>query len=204
MIEWSLKGKEFANCNCSYACPCQFNALPTHGNCCAIVGFQIDEGVFGDVKLDGVRSAAIYAWPGPVHEGNGRMQLIVDEKASDKQRDAMLKIMTGQETKDMATMWWVFNAMAPIAVSIDVDGRTGRMSIPGVAESTGRPIRNPVTGAEHRVRIDLPNGFEYTLAEIGSATSKTMGPIELNLNDSYGQFADLHLGNEGVIRQTAV
>jgi hypothetical protein len=208
MIEWFVKGKEFANCNCSYGCPCQFNALPTHGFCAAIVGFQIDEGRFGDVKLDGVRAAGIYAWPGPVHEGNGRMQLIVDEKATAKQRDAMLKIMTGQETKDMATMWWVYSAMAPnklpplfkkIALAIDVDKRRGSISIPGVLEAKGEPIRNPVTGAEHRARIDLPNGFEYRLAEIGSGTTKTTGEIALDLKSSYGQFANIHLSNKGVV-----
>jgi hypothetical protein len=208
MIEWFVKGKEFANCNCAYGCGCQFNALPTHGNCCAIVGFQIDEGRFGDVKLDGVRAAGIYAWPGPVHEGNGKMQLIVDEKATAKQRDAMLKIMSGQETNDMATMWWVYSAMAPnklkplfkpIALAIDVDGRRGHISIPGVLEATGEPIRNPVTGAEHRARIDLPNGFEYRLAEIGSGTSKATGEIKLDLKDSYGQFANIHLSHKGVV-----
>ena len=208
MIEWFVKGKEFANCNCSYGCPCQFNALPTRGFCAAIVGFQIDEGRFGDVKLDGVRAAGIYAWPGPVHEGNGRMQLIVDEKATAKQRDAMLKIMTGQETKDMATMWWVYSAMAPnklkplfkkIALTIDVDGRRGSISIPGVLEAKGEPIRNPVTGAEHRARIDLPNGFEYRLAEIGSGTSKATGEIPLDLTNSYGQFANIHLSHKGVV-----
>ena len=208
MIEWFVKGKEFANCNCSYGCPCQFNALPTHGFCCAIVGFQIDEGRFGDVKLDGVRAAGIYSWPGPVHEGNGTMQLIVDEKATAKQRDAMLKIMTGQETKDLATMWWVYSAMAPnklkplfkpVTLAIDVDGRRGRISIPGVLEAAGEPIRNPVTGLEHRARIDLPNGFEYRLAEIGSGTSRTTGEIKLDLKSSYGQFANIHLSHQGVV-----
>jgi len=111
--EWKIKGKEYANCNCSYGCPCQFNALPTRGFCEAVVGFQIEQGHFGDVKLDGLRAAGVYQWPGPVHEGNGTMQLIVDERADAKQRDALLKIMTGQETDDMATMWWVYSAMAP-------------------------------------------------------------------------------------------
>ncbi|PPR28097.1 MAG: hypothetical protein CFH38_00171, partial [Alphaproteobacteria bacterium MarineAlpha10_Bin1] len=51
MIDWRIKAREFANCNCAYGCPCQFNALPTHGTCEAAIGFQIDEGHFGDVKL---------------------------------------------------------------------------------------------------------------------------------------------------------
>ena len=65
----------------------------------------------------------------------------------------------------------------------------------------GEPIRNPVTGDEHRVRIDMPNGFEFSLAEMGSGTSKAMGPIAFDLNDSYGQFAHIHLDNHGVVRR---
>ena len=54
-IEWRVKATEFANCNCVYACPCQFNALPTNGNCHAAGGWQIEEGHFGAVRLDGMR-----------------------------------------------------------------------------------------------------------------------------------------------------
>ena len=110
-IEWNINGKEYANCNCAYGCPCQFNALPTHGNCEAAIGYQIDTGRFGDVKLDGLRAVALCKWPGPVHHGNGTMQLVIDERADAKQRDALVKIMSGQETKEMATMWWVYSAM---------------------------------------------------------------------------------------------
>ena len=107
-VEWQVKGREFANCNCSYGCPCQFNAPPTHGNCRAAAGWQIDQGVFGTVKLDGLRGAGLYTWPGAVHEGNGTMQLIIDERARPEQREALFKIMSGQETAEMATMWWVY------------------------------------------------------------------------------------------------
>ncbi len=212
MIEWRIKGREFANCNCDYGCPCQFNALPTHGNCEAAVGFQIDEGHFGDVRLDGLRAAGIYSWPKAVHEGNGTMQLIVDEKADEAQRDALLGIMRGEETEPMKTMWSVYTHMTttdleplfkPIDFEVDVEARTARLSVPGVIEGSGEPIRNPVTGKIHRARIDLPHGFEYEIAEIGSGTTKTTGGIALNLENSYGQFAEIHLSNTGVVRQSA-
>jgi hypothetical protein len=54
-----------------------------------------------------------------------------------------------------------------------------------------------VTGAEHRVRIDFPQSFEFKQAEIGSGTSKTAGPIALDLKDTYGQFAHIHLSHKG-------
>lgn len=207
-VEWRIKGREFANCNCSYGCPCQFNAIPTHGDCRAVGGWQIDEGRFGTVRLDGLRGAGLYAWPGPVHEGHGTMRLIIDERANPDQREALLKIMTGQDTAEMATMWWVYAAMCPtkleplfkpIELEVDVDARRARLVVPGVVESTGEPIRNPVTGAEHRARIDLPHGFEYRLAEIGSGRTRATGPIALDLTNTYGQFARIHLSPAGVV-----
>ena len=208
---WEIKATEFANCNCSYGCPCQFNALPTQGYCCAVVGFQIESGRFGSVRLDGLRAAGIYSWPGPVHLGNGTMQLIVDERADSGQRDALTRIMLGQDTEDMATMWWVYSAMspnkeetifAPIDFEVDVDTRRGRLVVANLIESHGEPIRNPVTGDEHRVRIDLPKGFEYRLAEIGSGRSTTKGKIQLDLKDTYGQFARIHLSNAGIVNES--
>jgi hypothetical protein len=206
--EWVIKGSEFANCNCSYGCPCQFNALPTHGNCRGVFGIQIDEGHFAEVRLDGLRAVLLAATPGALHEGNGTMQLVIDERADARQRDALEKILSGRETEEMATIWWVLGAMCPtkletlfkpITFDVDVEARRARLEIPGFLQMSGEPIRNPVTGAEHRVRIDLPDGFEYRIAEIGSGTTRCAGPIELDLKDSYGQFAHLHIGNRGVM-----
>ncbi len=212
MTAWAIKGRELVNCNCDYGCPCQFNAMPTTGNCEAAIGYHFDQGHFGDVKLDGLRAAAVYHWPGPVHEGNGKMQLIVDESANDAQRSALIRIMQGEETEPMATVWAVYASMCStkldplsrtIDLEIDVENRIGRIVVPGVFETTGEPIRNPVTGQIRRARIDLPDGFEYEIAEIGSASTKATGDIKLNLENSYGQFAELHLCNSGVVRQAA-
>lgn len=206
---WEIRGREFVNCNCAYGCPCQFNALPTHGDCRAVIGYQIEEGRHGEVRLDGLRAALVVKWPGAIHQGNGTMQAIVDERANTGQREALRRIIHGEDTQDMATMWWVYSAMSPnkletlykpIDLMIDVEKRTGRMSIPGVIEMSGEPIRNPVTGAEHRARIDLPHGFEYRIAEMGSASTSAKGSIAMELKDSYGQFAELHLSDRGVVR----
>jgi len=212
MISWEIKGEELGNCNCDYGCPCQFNALPTHGSCEAAVGYQIHEGHFGDIKLDGLRVAMVVWWPGPVHEGNGKMQVIVDEQASDEQREAIVKIIHGEETDPMATMWSVYSAMCPtkletlskpIALEIDVEERIGKISVPDVFVTRGEPIRNPITGEIHRARIDLPHGFEYEIAEMGSASTEATGEIKLSLKDSFAQFNKLHLNNNGPVRKAA-
>src|ERR1700730_4059578 len=108
MTQWEIKAKELANCNCAYGCPCQFNALPTKGHCEAAVAMEIEEGHHGDVKLDGLRMGAIFQWPGAVHEGRGKCQPFIDERADEKQREALLKIMSGQDTDSMATVFAVY------------------------------------------------------------------------------------------------
>jgi hypothetical protein len=191
MIPWEFKATELSSCNCAYGCPCQFNALPTHGHCEAMVGLQFHEGHFGDTRLDGLRAVSIMHWPGAVHEGGGKHFIIVDESADEDQRQALLTILSGGEVYQHIDM------------AVDVDARTGHVKVEGLCESSGRPILNPVTGEEHRARIDLPNGFEYSLAEIGSSTFHTNGPIELSNEDSYAQFAHLHMNNQGVVRSAA-
>ena len=65
----------------------------------------------------------------------------------------------------------------------------------------GEPIRNKVSGEESRAQIVLPAGFEYEVADIGSASSRTIGgPMQVEFADSYGQFANLHLDSHGVVR----
>jgi hypothetical protein len=212
MTPWEIQGRELINCNCSYGCPCQFNALPTKGSCEAMGAIAVDKGRYGDVKLDGLKLAVVFQWPGPIHEGKGKCQPIVDASATPQQREALLKIMSGQDTEPFATMFAVFATtlekvfdpiFTKIDFQVDIDARRGKVRAEGVFELEGEPIKNPVTGKEHRARIDLPHGFEYELAEIGSASSRSRGNIALELKNSYAQFAHLHLNNKGPIRHRA-
>lgn len=212
MTPWEFEGRELMNCNCAYGCPCQFNALPTHGNCEAMGAIAVDKGHYGDVRLDGLKIGVVFQWPGPIHLGKGKCLPIVDSKASPQQREALLKIMSGQDTEPFATMFSVFAAtmekvfdpvFTSIEFDVDVDARRGKVSAEGVFELKGEPIRNPVSGEEHRARIDLPHGFEYEIAEIGSASSRSRGSLAIEMKDSYAQFARLHLNNKGPVRHRA-
>ena len=210
MTYWEFKGRELVNCTCEYGCNCQFNALPDKGHCHAVAAIQIDQGYHGDTPLAGLRIVGIFKWPGPIHEGHGEAMPIVDERATPEQREALLKIMSGQDTDPFATVFAVFAStietmhepvFAPIDFDVDVTGRRGKLSVPGYVEMSGEPIRNPVTGAELQAQIRLPNGFEYEVAEIGSASSQTMGgPMDIAIASKYAQFADIHLSTHGVVR----
>ncbi len=212
MTPWEIQGTELINCNCAYGCPCQFNALPSKGFCEAMGAISIDQGHYGDTRLDNLKIAVVFHWPGPIHLGKGQCQPIVDERADAQQREALLKIMSGQDTEPFATMFAVFastleKVFEPVVTGIDyevdIEARRGKVHVAGVFDLVGEPIRNPVTGLEHRARIDLPHGFEYEIAEVGSGTSSSHGAIAIDLKDSYAQFAHLHMNNKGLIRHRA-
>lgn len=208
-VKWTIRGREFINCNCAYGCPCQFDARPTQGHCHGIAGIEIEEGHHGDTRLDGLRIACVMEWPGAIHEGRGRATPIVDERASPQQREALLRIMSGEDTEPGATLFQVFAStlekindpvFSRIDVEVDINGRTAHLKVPGLIDARCEPIRNPVTNEAHRARINLPDGFEYTTAEVGRGWSKVTGDIAFDLDDSHAHFSALHMTESGVVR----
>src|SRR5262245_19659501 len=162
MTPWEIKGRELVNCTCEYGCNCQFNALPDKGHCHAVAGIQIDRGHHGATQLDGLCIAAIFKWPGAVHQGNGEAIAFIDARADDKQREALLRIMAGHDTDPFATMFAVYAStltkrhppvFTSIDLQIDIDARRGRVQVKDYIDLVGEPIRNKVTGAESRAQI---------------------------------------------------
>jgi hypothetical protein len=208
-VDWKIKGRKLGACNCNYGCPCEFNAPPTYGECEGLEAMEIDEGYFGEVQLDGLRYVAKYRWPGPVHEGGGEAQVIIDEHATSEQREALLKILSGEE-QEAYTVFNIYGAtmekeydpiFAAIEFEWDRERRIGRVSVPGVVEVSLAPIQNPVTGKEHRAIILLPEGFEFRDCDMASSTFKGMGDIVYDYAGRYGQFWYAAYGPYGLIEE---
>jgi len=209
MTEWMIRGSEIAACNCDYSCPCQFNALPTYGDCRAAVAVHIDEGFHGDVRLDGLTFAALFAWPEAIHLGHGEALPIVDERATEAQRNAILTIMSGQDSEPGANVFQVFSTtlekvhdpmFKPIAFKVDHENSEGQFSVPDVVTTTAQPIRNPVTGNPHHVKVVLRDSFEFTEAQFGSGTITSKGPVSVNTVDKHMHIAHLHMTGTGLVR----
>src|SRR5687768_8587588 len=158
---------------------------------------KIDEGYFGDVKLDGVVFGIMGQWPGAIHEGNGKLLVYVDEKASAKQRAAIVDIVHGKHSAE-GTIFHIFSAMCPtklepvfkpIEFTLDAKQRTATVRIAGMLEASGEPIRNPITNDPHFPKLVLPNGFEFKEAEFASGTLKATGPIKIAREKGHAHFA---------------
>ena len=206
-VDWMIKGPKISSCNCDYGCPCEFSALPTNDVCEGLEAHRIDEGWFGDVRLDGLIIGARFSWPGPVHEGKGRVQGFISAHATEEQREALFQILDGKE-QEPTTAFAIYGSaieteydpiFADIEFDCDIEARTGHFRVPGHMEMSLEPIKNPVTGKPHRAQIVLPEGFEFRTAEMASGTFKASGDIELNEAGVYGFLIDVAYGPYGVI-----
>jgi hypothetical protein len=167
---------------------------------------NIKKGHFNKTKLDGLKFAVTVDFPGALHEGNGTIQPIVDQRASPEQREALFAILTGKNSAE-GTIFHIFSMIvtkmhdpifAPINWTFDKSGRKAKLEIPGVLVTDVEPIKNPVTGAPHRIQVMMPEGFEHRGAEVGSANIKSTGAIKFDTQGSHSSLATVTQTPQGV------
>ncbi|ABE43778.1 protein of unknown function DUF1326 [Polaromonas sp. JS666] len=204
---WRLEGEWIKNCNCAFGCPCDFNAPPTKGYCEGLLGMRITKGNFEDTRLDGLSFFVTVRFPGALHEGNGQAQPIIEERATPAQREALFSIMSGKNSAE-GTLFNIFSLIvtkmhdpifAPVSFEFDKKARTARLSIPGVLETDVEPIKNPVTGAPHRIQVVMPEGFEHIEGEIASANIHSTGAIPFDTTGSHSTLAHVVQTPQGVV-----
>jgi len=206
-VDWAIKGSKISVCNCNYGCPCQFYSPPTYEKCEGADILDIEEGHFNDTRLDGLRVGLLTGFPGAIHEGNGVGQVVIDDRADEAQRDALYKIVSGEE-QEPNTVFSIYASMMhedysalvkPIEMRCDIEERTGEVSVPGVIKASIQPIRNSVTGESHRARVVLPHGFEFNEAELASASFTAIGDLKFEYKDRTAIFSRFSYGPQGIV-----
>ena len=210
--QWVFKSETYANCNCAVNCPCQFNLPSTHGYCLSAFVGNVVEGHFNDTPLAGLNWAGLYKWPGEIAEGNGRRQIVIDERADEAQRKALQTIISGEACVPLSNFFSVFGSTCtqlcetlflPIELEADFELRTASVDIPDVMKSTGKPIINKFNGEPFHIALARPSGsFEFTYAEIGVGTSSVTGDMEMAFEDSWAHYCVHHFNQDGLIRST--
>ena len=105
MANWNVRGEYMETCNCTLLCPCitsNMLAKPTEGDCKAAVALRIDKGEKDGVTLDGLSFIVMLHAPGAMADGNITVGLIIDDRASEKQAEAIGAIATGSAGGPMA------------------------------------------------------------------------------------------------------
>lgn len=208
--QWEIRATTLAGCNCDINCGCQFNLPTSHGLCNFINSGVVEEGQFNGTSLIGVKWAVIYAFPGEIAEGNGRRLIIINSDASEDQRQAMEKIVSGDAGAPGSTHFAVFGSVctefletqiAKIELEVDIESRIASLKVPSLIDASGKPQINAFDGEPFHIAIARPAGsFEYTYAELGRMSASVTGPIEMKLEESYAQFCTIHYNQGGMVR----
>jgi hypothetical protein len=149
-IRWQISGEYCEACSCDSVCPCPTSGLaapPTKGHCTAGLVFRVDRGQYGSVRLDGLSFAILLRTPGPMIQGNWTVGVILDERASAEQREALTAIASGQGGGPIA-------ALGPLV---------GRF-----AGAEAKPIKFEMNGM--RRSVSIPGAFDIAIEGIAGAS----------------------------------
>jgi hypothetical protein len=161
-IKWKLKVEHLMACNCNWGCPCSFESPPTYGTCEAALAYRVVEGKYGDMALNELTWALVAIWPGPLHEGNGRGIVYLDERAGAQEREALEAIATGRAGGPIGIFMSTVTAGVEVrtaSIQFREDGKRSSFRVADVVKVQFGPIRNPVTGEEHIASALLPSGL---------------------------------------------
>ena len=170
VASWRIAGDWFDVCKCNVPCPCEFAQAPTYGDCEGVWGFRIREGRFGDVSLDGLNVVALGSFEGNLWAGQARnlkLGLILDERADDRQREALQAIFGGRAGGPMVKLVEIWGPpdvagleFAPIEVEVAGDLSSWRAEIPGKVEARAEALTGAMTPPGQRVQTLNPPGSE--------------------------------------------
>ncbi|HYW32512.1 MAG TPA: DUF1326 domain-containing protein [Gemmatimonas sp.] len=190
---WHIRGHVVLACNCDYGCPCNFNGLPTTGKCEGNWNWLIEEGTFGSVAMSGIAFGVAVNWPAAIHEGNGEAMIVIDERADEQQRSAILTLLSGQvggPWKIIATTLSKVHEPRFAPFEITASSLKSRVRAGDFFTLDLQPVQNPVTKVEVHPRAILPEGFVFREADLGaSSTFRITGPVSFDHSGRYAAAA---------------
>jgi hypothetical protein len=189
--KWQISGEYFEACSCDSVCPCPTSGMaarPTKGACDAGLVFTVKRGQYARAKLDGLSFAVLLHTPGPMVQGNWTVGLVVDERASKEQRDALTAIASGQAGGPMAALApliTTFGGVEAKSIKIKSSGMHREVSIPGVLDLAV----DGIAGAKSKEPIYLDNVGHPAASRLAlaKATRSHMHAFGINWDETSGR-----------------
>lgn len=155
-MAYEIEGKLLEVCTCNVLCPCWIGEDPDGGTCDSALAWQVDSGKIEGVDVSGLSLALSVHIPGNVLTPKSwKAAVFVDERATDEQQAALLKVFTGQAggaIADLAGLIGEVVSVERVPITFTVDGGKGRLTIGSVADAQVTPYAgatgNPTTLGE--------------------------------------------------------
>ena len=149
-VDWQVSGDYFESCSCDFLCPCitsNMAAKPSKGSCQFAVVMHDTQGRYGGGPLDGLTFIVGAHTPGPMVEGNWTVGLIIDERASAEQADALTAIASGQAGGPMAALGGLIGTFAGVEkrpIELKREGMSYSVSVPEMLDQAIEGVASPV------------------------------------------------------------
>jgi hypothetical protein len=169
---WRLEGDYFEGCNCDIVCPCSFFQDPDEGSCYVTCAWHIQNGVYDDnTTLDNLNVAAIFNSPGNMVTGpKWKAALYIDERATQEQKNAIIKIYSGQAGGFFAAASNLIGEMLgvkSVPIEFSVDGKRRWLKLKDTLELQIEAIEGSDKNKESLL-LNVPftpvPGFDLTIA----------------------------------------
>jgi hypothetical protein len=135
---YDIEGRLLEVCNCNAICPCWVGLDPDNGTCDSILAWAVDKGTVEGVDVsDRVVGLSVHI-PGNVFAGNWRAVVYVDDRCSEEQQGALLKVFTGQlggAIADLAALIGEVIAVERVPITCAVEEGEGLLKFGDVAEA---------------------------------------------------------------------
>jgi len=97
-MSWTLKGSYAETCSCELMCPCNlsFDHGATYDYCRATLAFQIREGEIEGTDVSGCKAVFIIDTPKVMTDGNWKLGVFIDDRATDEQAEKLTRVFTGR------------------------------------------------------------------------------------------------------------
>jgi hypothetical protein len=189
---WSVAGQYYETCSCDFVCPCvltQLTAKPSKGSCTFAMSFKIERGAFGATSLDGLGFIVVGFTPAEMGKGNWSAGVIVDERASAEQRDAIVAVASGAAGGPMAALSGMITNFvgvesAPIRFerdgakwSVNASSFVSMSAEPamGIDPAATEPLQLGNTGHPANTRFSLAHALHSNLKAFGLSWNDTTG-----------------------------
>ena len=162
-VHWQFSGDYFENCSCTVVCPClvskspPLTSRPTQGVCNVPLIFHIESGRFGDIVLDGLNVALAVHTPGPMAEGNWSVAVYIDQRADDKQTEALGAIFTGAAGGPMAQLAPLIGknlGVRKVPITYRIEGKKRSAEIPDILHMSVDPLPTAHPSGEMWANMD--------------------------------------------------
>lgn len=166
-MAYQLEGSILEVCNCNILCPCWVGEDPDNGTCDSVLAYHFDRGTIEGVDVSGLTLALVAHIPGNVLKGNFRVVVVVDEKASPQQEEAILNAYAGKlggPLADLSQLVGEIVAVERAPIAFQVAEGAGTLKIGQSVEADMEPYRGPsgqVTTLNESVFSTIPGSPAY-------------------------------------------